>query len=383
MTFKTLGFSLLISALPMSLVHADPVGKSDLTVTGVKHPNSADEGTDSVTTLAEVSVQPLQGFNEMLPYVLRSPDQEDAGSCHYMALTGIAEWWLAKLNPTVSRASDGPLDLSERYLMNLAGLDEASNGVENWKTDSIELYNDAGKGVLNTSYRYTKGWYSTDDKGDYKAAVANAPGAEYGTPFNWLNKLDSVTKGFVTLPSFERKVIFADPESNQWNVAVTPANIVEQVKTALKTQKAPINVVYNHYGYWHSVYVVGYDDDADTKACKFVEGFSTYMQEQPDKLRQEAAKATTAEERTKLLKRADKFEKISVKFENRYRQAGGCHSKGVFYVRDSIYGVEGEPAYDYDLSQTGDEGQYSKAIVLREYDWLETMANHVTQISVK
>src|SRR4051812_43128067 len=33
----------------------------------------------------------LGGFNELIPYVLASPDQEDAGSCLYMAITGLAE----------------------------------------------------------------------------------------------------------------------------------------------------------------------------------------------------------------------------------------------------------------------------------------------------
>ena len=87
----------------------------------------------------------LGGFDKLVPFVLPSPNQEGAGSCLYMATTGVAEWWLARLNPTLSRAPDGPLDLSERHLMNLAGgrgnEQEDKADLPNWRTDSIYLFN--------------------------------------------------------------------------------------------------------------------------------------------------------------------------------------------------------------------------------------------------
>ena len=374
-------FSLLTSGA--SYGSSTPAGKSDLTIKGLKFPNADDEGTSAVETIAELPQEPLKGFNQMTPFVLRAPDQEEAGSCLYMALTGIAEWLLASTHPQMSRASDGPLDLSERYLMNLAGLDEDSNGVKNWKTDSIYLFNKENKAVLNRSYRFTKGWYGENAKGDYIPAAPNAKGAQYGTSYNWINGLEEISGGAVPVPEFERKVLFADPENNQWNVGVAPADISERVKSALQTKKAPVLVIYNHYGYWHAVYIVGYDDNLSTGQCKFVEGFRTNMAAKPAKLRAQAAQAPDAASRDKLLAQAAKAEKTSVKFEGAYAAGGGCGEKGMFYVRDSIYGDKDQPTYDYDLSQKGDEGNYSKGIILREYDWLTYMSNHATQIYIK
>ena len=77
------------------------------------------------------NIDELQGFNELVPYVLPSPQQEDAGSCLYMSLTGIAEWWLARLNPAVSRRPNGPLDLSERHLINISENKKYQKNVQN------------------------------------------------------------------------------------------------------------------------------------------------------------------------------------------------------------------------------------------------------------
>ena len=57
------------------------------------------------------------------------------------------------------------------------------------------------------------------------------------------------------------------------------------------------------------------------------------------------------------------------------------YSWGVFYVRDSIYGDKNGPTYDYDLSRTGEEAPHGRKIILRSYEWLQTAANHVVQIS--
>jgi hypothetical protein len=362
-----------------------PAGKSDLgrVAVGVKHPNSAAEGTRPVVTEARRPAEPLGGFAELVPFVVAAPDQEEAGSCMYMALTGIAEWWLARRNPTLSRAHDGPIDLSERYLMNIAGIDEDENGVTNWKTDSIYLYNNVGHGVRNADYRFTKGWYTLDKDGSPVAAAAHASGAEYGTMYNWIDQSSMIKSGFVTLPTFERDVIFADPASNQWNTAVMPDDIVERVKTSLTTMKAPVNVIYNHFGYWHSVDIVGFDDDANSNGCSFVEEFDQYMPQQAAEYRKEAAAATNASEKARLTAQADKYDQLGKQFHDAYHAGGGCSGRGTFYVRDSIYADPSDP-YDFDPASGNDGmGSYSKSIITHEYEWLRYMANHATQIYVK
>ncbi len=374
--------SLGLSATPAS---AAPLGQSDLRgqlVTAKKFPNSQEEGSDPVMVESRVmDVEAASGFTELHPYILASPNQEDAGSCLYMSLTGIAEWWLARLNPRVSRESNGPIDLSERFLMNLSGEDEASNPkIENWKTDSIFLFNLAGGALLNTSYPFTKGWTLTNDNGNYERAQPDTEGASYGTQVNWIDERSSAKENLVTIPSFERKVIFADPESNQWNVGVAPDNIVRTVKDILVKDKVPVQVIYNHYGYWHSVFIVGFDDKQDNEDCKFVNGFRKYMKEESQKARDQASQTTDAAEKERLLKKAQKFGTNSAKIESSWTKAGGCSGKGVFHVRDSIYGAPTEPIYDYDPTQQGDEAPYSKKIVTHEYEWLRHLANHVVEI---
>jgi hypothetical protein len=364
---------------------AAPLGQSDLRgqlITAKKFPNSIEEGLEPVMVESRVmDIEAASGFTALHPYILASPDQEDAGSCLYMSLTGITEWWLARLSPQESREANGPIDLSERFLMNLSGEDETSNPkIKNWKTDSIFLFNLAGGALLNTSYPFTKGWTVTNDKGNYERSQPNAKDASYGTQINWIDERSSVKDNLIKIPTFERKVVFADPESNQWNVGVAPDTIVQTVKDILMKDKAPVQVIYNHYGYWHSVFVVGFDDEQDNEQCKFVNGFRKYMKEESQKALDQASKTTDAAEKERLLKRAKKFSTNSDKVEISWAKAGGCSGKGVFHVRDSIYGAPTEPMYDYDPTQQGDEAPYSKKIVTHEYEWLRHLANHVVEI---
>ena len=386
-----LGSIVIFAALFTTYAFAAPTGKSDLVVKGIKWPNQSDpnhpdfEGTLPIETFAIAPQDFTSGYTSLLPYLMRSPDQDEAGSCLYMSLTGIAEWWLHRLNPHLSTEPDGAGDLSERYLMNLAGIEESGNGVANWKTDSIFLFNwNDHKSVLNKNYRFTKNWYKEDAEGNYSPAEPDSAGASFGTYFNWIDESKSITTGFIKLPSFERNVIFADPESDQWNVGTSPNDIVERVKQALTENKAPVHVIYNHFAYWHAVMIVGFDDERNSGNCDFVERTRTYMKEQPPKLRLQAEKeGITLEEKDRLLKRALKLERTSQKLEAAYTTKGGCRKKGMFYIRDSIYADPEGPVYDYNTSIKGDEAFYSKTIILHEYDWLRYLSNHVTQIIVE
>lgn len=323
----------------------------------------------------------LGGYNELVPYVLPSPHQEDGGTCLYMTLTGIAEWWLARLNPYTSRASNGPLDLSERFVINASDRKKNLQNVQNWRTDSIEILNSEGRAVRNANYPFTKGWYREDSKGDIFPAAPGSEGSEYGVILNWFDQLKSVTSGYVELPKFKREVIYADPSENEWNVGLNPPDIVEKVKHALVTQKAPIQVIYNHESFWHSVFVVGFDDDRSNRDCGFVESSIRYFDELQRELHQKAQKTSSDSERHALLKRAKIQVSSRDKLKKSYAAAGGCRGQGVFYVRNSeFYGFDG--TYDYDSSQTGEEKPYAPRIMLLEYEWLEHLANNITLITV-
>lgn len=351
-----------VAALFLNVVPARAAGFQ--AVSGLKFPNSPTEGPLPIQTTVLAPLggpETLPGFTELLPFVLRAPNQLEAGSCLYMSLTGIAEFFLAKKNPSSSRAPDGPVDLSERYLMNLAGTAEHRPGLENWRTDSILLLNETGTAPLNAGYRFTKGYYVMRDGRNQKAG-AKTPGAKYGATYNWVNELGQATR-FVRLPKFQREVLFADPAGDQWNTGVMPAGIVDTIREKLVARKAPVHVIYNHFGYWHAVNIVGFDDEADTQDCSFVRSFLDGMKK----------KGRAGNARAALYGR---------KAQTAFDAGGGCHPKGMFYVRDSIYRDPSAPLYDYDKKRAGEEEHYTKSIVLHEYDWVRVMANHATQIFV-
>ncbi|NCN39949.1 hypothetical protein GW916_01740 [bacterium] len=369
-----LGFTISFSgSSTASAVRSDmPAGGADLSVLGYGIKDTA---------AIQSNWENLQGHNNMLKYVMPSPDQGGAGSCLYMALTGIAEWHLAKKNPRLAIRGDGALDLSERALMNLAGLQEENNGVENWKTDSILLFNQNDRGILNRDLRYTKGFHKYDDNlRRYVRANEGDANAEYGQSFNWINGVTRETRRGVVMPKFQRHVIFADPASNQWNVAVAPSNIAEQIKDRLDRYNAPVLLIYNHYGYWHAVGVYGYDEEAETD-CSFVENNVKYFDARSKELYEEASRISDPARKKSKLALADKLRETGIKVDRDYHQAGGCNRRGVFYVRDSIYSDPSEAMYDFDLSRTGDEEHYSKRIILRSESFMRHMVNHVVQIT--
>lgn len=324
-------------------------------------------------------VRTLGGYTELIPYVLPSPHQEDAGSCLYMSLTGIAEWWLARLRPDLSRALNGPVDLSERFLINASGLKKYTQNVVKWQTDSIEIFNAAGRSVLNRNYPFTKGWYREDSEAEILPAQAGRSGSKYGVIFNWFDDLKSLSSGFVKLPQFSKNVLYADPASDAWNVGLNPPEIVETVKSALVKNKAPIQVIYNHEGYWHSVFIVGFDDQRDSRRCGFVESSMRYFSTLAKDWSLKAANVQSEKKRNEFLRMAKDLRVKRAKIKASYEQAGGCRGQGVFYVRNSeFYGSDG--LYDYDVTSSGEESPYAPRIMLFEYEWLEHLANHVIQI---
>lgn len=322
------------------------------------------------------------GYDALLPFVLASPDQIDAGSCLHMSITGIAEWWLARIFPAMSREPDGPIDLSERLTMNEAGYEEDDAYLANWRTDAMFLFNRMrGRAVQNRSYRFTKGWYTGSlHDGTARPAAPDEPDARYDESFNWLDQRQKIQGGWVMLPPFDRIIIHMDQGRDQWAIGGAPADIVERVKVHLQRNQAPVQVIYNHNGYWHSVFIVGFNDNTDNGDCAWTQDFRKTISERAAEFQQNADNAATPGERDYWQVRADRAASTSTRIEDLWTQRGGCSSdKGVFYVRDSIYPDTDGPMYDYDPSKTGEESPYSRKIVLKEYDWLRYFANHVVQ----
>jgi hypothetical protein len=297
----------------------------------------------SIGTTATSFVDSADTFLEaydLSPYALASPNQLDAGSCLSMATAGAMEILMNQRLPLDQIIYKGGTDLSERYLMNVV-TDVLPDGVAPYYlTDTIYTYNFFQGSMLDLDYPFIVDF---DLNGNLTAEV----NWENGLPINWQDML-------VTTPAAERTVIFADPlrdDKSKWRVAIADQDVVDIIKYELASKNAPVVIVYNHFNYWHSDIIVGYDDNHASGGCPMViESLKYYF-------------------------RTRKFNQV-VRILSHMRKLRGCLDKGVFYVRDSIYdGGPDEPDYVYN-DEIPYVGKYSKRIIERSYNWVLYLANH-------
>ena len=320
----------------------------------------------------------------LIPHILPSPDQQNAGSCLYMALTGIGEMALSILN---SKESNFPsrvklshriklsekVNLSERYTMNLG--QKYLHQIPNWRTDMIDIFNINKGSCTNENYRYTMGWYFPDNtdatgpNGSPKPALAQAEGARKGTYYNWVTEPGFTSLPKISMPLFKRTVLFQTQDQSPFATGLHKRNMVEKVKNWLYTKNRPLLVIYNHFGYWHGVVITGFDDNR-TSTGWFSEKFINYME-------QRASFYDTYGETEK----AAKYRKwVSDVVKNRDKTGGTSTGKGVFFVRDSIYpDPEGEK-YNYVVNQTGEESALALPYIEHDYTWLMHLVNHIVAI---
>jgi hypothetical protein len=184
------------------------------------------------------------------------------------------------------------------------------------------------------------------------------------------------------MPIFRREVIFADLEKNPWNVGIAPRGTWKKVRDALATQKAPVLVIYNHKMVWHTVFIVGFNDNQDNRNCSFTKESQQFLNSETQRLAKELKNAKTRESRDAAKTKLQNTTEAQQKLKNAVAEGGGCSSsQGVFYVRDSWEDNPGGPLYNYDLSTSGEEKPYSKAVVFREYDWLDYFASSVVLVT--
>ncbi|MBF0299309.1 MAG: hypothetical protein HQK51_11350 [Oligoflexia bacterium] len=294
--------------------------------------------------------------NKLLPYTLAAPNQLGAGSCLYMATTGAVELLVnQQKNITYDpNLYDGDYDFSERYLMNLY-----VNGYNNLY-DLVYKINVAGGMLLNKDYRFTMGYYKKNLLGKLVKTYASDKKAIYGETYNWINEYSNsgLSKKIVPLNKLDRELIFTN--SNRWNVGVMSGTTVQKIKDKLDQYKAPVVVIYNHYGYWHAVVIVGYNDNVEIAGCPFVDSTLAYFKKNGNNT-------------------------YYNKIVNAKKKDGGCNtSRGVFYIRDSIYnGREDRVIYNYDLNKAGEEKYYAARIIKKSYHWIKYLGNNAFVIKWK
>ena len=336
---------------------------------GIKNaPPAAYDGLapQPIVTLA-ISVMPRpsdepqtygQSDETLVDYVLASPNQFDAGSCLFMTTTGAMELLMHQHTDLGSVEYNGDTDLSERFLMT-AYQDVPNSTIRYWLTDTVYTYNHFGGSMLNRDYPFTAG-YVRETRNGLVPCDSDDSGAYYSCSYNWFDERPSDWESLmVDTPSIDRTVAFADPErssSSQWNVGLMDDEDVEKIKYMLRTRRAPVVVIYNHYLYWHADLIVGYDDTVSTDGCPMVESSMDYFNE-------EGASGYTQ------------------RIESHMDEIGDCTSQGIFYVRDSIYeGGSDEETYEY---SSGFSEKYSKRIIERTYNWVKYLGNHAYTIHRK
>jgi hypothetical protein len=291
---------------------------------------------------------------ELLPFVLASPNQEDAGSCLFMATTGATEVLMSQHAPIEAVHNGGDTDLSERFLMNAADYVPAG-AIRYFLTDTIYTYNAFGGSLLDRDYPFAAGYVKETAGGNVVKAKPSDDGAYFSCSYSWFDELPEGWQNKLTpTPPVERTSIFVEPnrdDNSWWQVALMDDSTIEKIKYELRTKQAPVIIVYNHYLYWHADIIVGYDDNAPRNGCPMVE-------------------SSIAEYKKKgMTQYADAIEAHKAAL-------GGCTNQGIFYVRDSIYpGTAEEATYTYGGGYSYQE-KYSQRIIEREYDWVRYLSNH-------
>lgn len=328
-----------------------------------RHPGFAAEPVVSLSLRTVGAATPPEGryfvregeiaasLNALDKFVLASPNQFDAGSCLFMSNTGAMEI-LVNQHTKETITPNGPTDLSERFFMNAADLVPAKTSPYA-TTDALYAFNALGGALLNRDYPFMMDYVITDANGNHTRAKQGDTGAELSCWPNWDNELPTDWKTrLMPTPKAERTLIFVEPTRSKnavWSVALMTDETIDRIKYELRTRNAPVIVVYNHYLYWHANIIIGYDDNADAGDCPMVRDSIAYY-----KTKNSAAYAT--------------------KIESWMASQGGCKTKGVFYVRDSIYdGTTADPVYTY---RDGVKEHYSKRVIKHEYDWVKYLANH-------
>lgn len=292
---------------------------------------------------------------ELVEYVLASPNQFDAGSCLFMTTTGAMELLVHQHTDLDEVEYDGDTDLSERFLM-AAYQDVPSSVMRYWLTDIMYTYNHVGGSMLNRDYPFTAGYVRETSSGNLEPCDASDSGAYYSCSYNWFDERPNDWEDqLVDMPSVERTVAFTDPSrssSSQWNVGLMDDEDIEKIKYLLRSRRAPVVIIYNHYLYWHADLIVGYDDTVQTDGCPMVESSMDYFDEQGSGT-------------------------YTSKIEQHIDDIGPCTNDGIFYVRDSIYeGGESEIDYEYG----GFTDKYSQRIIERSYNWVKYLGNHAYAI---
>ncbi|MBF0362030.1 MAG: hypothetical protein HQK49_13525 [Oligoflexia bacterium] len=279
-------------------------------------------------------------YNELIDYIIPSPDQKKSGSCLYMASTGAVEIAVNKFYNLKNPEIDGPYDLAEVYALR----GDLVVSSKSWYENPTLVFNSGS--VLSRDFPYNPETFWNDYP-----------------PTNHL----------IDLPPIDTLTLFKSvgiQEHSRLSFGVLNENHILQIKNYLVQYRSPLVVIYRdagfepqygHWDTWHTVVIVGYDDNSTEPplpATSFTSPLSE--DESADALRCPTVYRTFS----------GFGEEDAAKLRTVIKSGGGCREKGVFLIRDSE-----EP-------ETPENPRVPK-YTSRSYDWLKYMGNHGFVVYVK
>lgn len=174
-------------------------------------------------------------YLDLLPFVQPGPDQGNTGSCLYMGATGAMELIANKKYGIKNPRPYGRFDLSEPYLAKAPKPD--IEGKTFWEQAVLAFNQGYGIHIKDWSYQpYEDGRASRDF---------------------WKSK-DWEEMPRVPLPQVETIPLFV--VGDKWSTDVLDDSHVQMIKDSLWKYKSPVLINYNDNNFWHTIVIVGYDD---------------------------------------------------------------------------------------------------------------------------
>ena len=196
------------------------------------------EAFKSPTSASSLNESTATSFH-LRDYFLPLPSQLGAGSCLYMAATGIGEFLLNKASGITNPTLGGLTDLSEQWTIELSKRIESE--LENRFTDAVELL--------------TRGGYVRDDELRFRAYADQ----------RWKIEASPLMNASGNLPAIDKYVLFsAGGNGTEHSTGVMKPEDLDKIKEFLRTHESPVLFVFKYPESWHANIITGYDDVRQT-----------------------------------------------------------------------------------------------------------------------
>lgn len=183
-------------------------------------------------------------YDELLDFVQPAPQQGKTGTCLFVASTGAMEL-IANFRAGIKKPKPyGRYDLSESFIIRAPNLRE-NKKKSFWEKPVLRFNHGFG---IHVDHWPFEGWRDREVNDDV---------------WSWRD-INDFPK--IDLPRIETKLLF--DIGNKWATYVLEQLHIDLIKKALVKYRSPVLVNYNHDGFWHSILILGYDDELPG-ACLF------------------------------------------------------------------------------------------------------------------